>query len=94
MCGHTQPLCGYTQQLYTLLENTFQGPTFIRGSLYNITHITTVCAHTITVYTNGKQLSVLHIGKQLWSPDVKQQLFFPRIEYKKWLWNLYIFPGS
>ena len=55
------------------MENTFQGPTSIRGSLYNITHITTVCAHTITVYTTGKQLSVLHVYQGF--PPLKQHTY-------------------
>ena len=53
-----------------LLENNFQGPTFIRGSPYNIPHITTVCAHTITVYTTGKQLSGPHVYQGF--PPIKQ----------------------
>ena len=51
------PLCVHTQSLCTLLENNFQGPMFIRGSPYKTTHITTVWAHTTTVYPTGKQLS-------------------------------------
>ena len=51
------PLCVHTQSLCTLLENNFQGPMFIKGSPYKTTHITTVWAHTTTMYPTGKQLS-------------------------------------
>ena len=45
----------------TLLQNNFQGPMFIRGFPYKITHITTVWARTTTVDTTGKQLSRPHV---------------------------------
>ena len=67
LCEHSEPLCGLIDHK-PLLENTFQGPMFIRGSPPT-TQTSTVWAHTTIVWVNWPQITT---GKQLSGPHVYQ----------------------